>query len=63
MRWLFFYVTVEDIRCDLVDQVPHLAMVCHASVDEHGDTLDSLISSHLLPIVISLLADQNKMVG
>ncbi|KAF4521347.1 hypothetical protein B566_EDAN006935 [Ephemera danica] len=53
---------VEDIRCDLVDQVPHLAMVCNMSVDERGDSFGDLVAKHLLPIVLVLLKDPNKLI-
>ncbi|XP_065339347.1 serine/threonine-protein phosphatase 4 regulatory subunit 1-like isoform X2 [Cloeon dipterum] len=53
---------VEDIRCDVADQIPHLALACHAAHEPDGRTLDSLISSHILPIVSNLLIDTNKMI-
>lgn len=47
----------------MADQIPHLALACHAAHDPEGRTLDSLISSHILPIVTTLLGDPNKMVS
>ncbi|XP_059476556.1 serine/threonine-protein phosphatase 4 regulatory subunit 1-like isoform X2 [Neocloeon triangulifer] len=53
---------VEDIRCDVADQIPHLALACHTAHEPDGRTLDPLISSHILPIITTLLGDPNKMI-
>ena len=55
-----FYLLVSEgsVRAELMEQVPHIAMLCH----EDKERLHSLILDHLLPLIVKYLADIDNQV-
>lgn len=46
------------VRAELMEQIPHIAMLCH----EHQHLFPSTIQDYILPTVVRYLTDTNNQV-
>ncbi|XP_008556160.1 serine/threonine-protein phosphatase 4 regulatory subunit 1 isoform X3 [Microplitis demolitor] len=50
--------TESAVRLELVEQLPHVAMICQEAPDKYGD----ILSTHLIHIIVSFLQDTDQQV-
>lgn len=52
------FIPDPAVRLDLVEQLPHVAMICQEAPDRLGDVLPR----HLIPIIVRFLRDVDQQV-